>query len=78
MSDLFATRFRFSALAFAYSIAAMISGFVPALTLALGNATGNAWWHPGIVLAAMSAITLVAAVVSARRRPPVDDVILAA
>ncbi len=77
MSDLFATRWRYSALAFAYSIAAVISGFVPSITLALGNATKFAWWHPGIVLAVMSAITLIAAIVAARRKPPVDDVVLA-
>jgi hypothetical protein len=29
-------------------------------------ATDNAWWHPGIVLAALSAITLVAALVAPR------------
>ena len=67
MSDLFAADFRYSALSVAYSVAAMIAGFVPALTLSIGEATGNAWWHPGIVLAAMSVITLIAAYVAARR-----------
>jgi MFS family permease len=67
MSDLFAADFRYSALSVAYSVAAMIAGFVPALTLSIGEATGNAWWHPGILLAAMSVITLIAAYVAARR-----------
>ena len=50
------------------------TSFVPALTLVFGHATGNAWWHPGIVLAVMSAITLVAALAAARRKPYVDEV----
>ncbi|BDZ66449.1 MFS transporter [Agromyces mangrovi Wang et al. 2018] len=58
MGDLFDDHYRYSALSFAYSIAAVISGFVPALTLALGEATAFEWWHPGVVLAVMSAITL--------------------
>ncbi|MFG6401580.1 MFS transporter [Microbacterium sp. P04] len=61
MNDLFPDNFRYSALSFAYALAATVSGFVPALTLGLGNATGFAWWHPGVVLAAMSAISLVSA-----------------
>ncbi|WP_238592039.1 MFS transporter [Leifsonia sp. ALI-44-B] len=61
MADLFGDRHRYSALSIAYSIAAVVSGFVPALTLAFGQATGQAWWHPGVVLAVMSAITLVSA-----------------
>ncbi len=65
-SDLFDERYRYSALGFAYSIAAVVSGFVPALTLTIGQATDNAWWHPGTVLAALSAITLVAALVAPR------------
>ncbi len=67
MSDLFGARYRFSALAVAYSLAAMLTSFVPTLTLALGTATGFAWWHPGVVLAAMSALSLVGAVLAARR-----------
>lgn len=67
MSDLFPGRVRYSALAFAYSIAAVISGFVPALTLAVGELTAYVWWHPGIVLAVMSVITLAAASFAARR-----------
>lgn len=68
MNDLFPDRIRYSALSFAYAIAATISGFVPLITGTLGLATDFAWWHPGVVLAVMSALTLVAALV-ARRMP---------
>ncbi|NUU06634.1 MFS transporter [Leifsonia sp. C5G2] len=74
MSDLFPSDVRYSGLSVAYSIAALLTSFVPALTLIFGQATGNAWWHPGIVLAVMSAITLVAALFAARRTPIVDEV----
>ncbi len=72
MSDLFPGRWRYSALAFAYSIAAVISGFIPAVTLSIGEATSFAWWHPGIVLAVLSIVTLLAAGVAARREPIVE------
>ncbi|KRC50927.1 MFS transporter [Leifsonia sp. Root227] len=75
MSDLFPSDVRYSGLSVAYSIAALLTAFVPALTLILGNATGNAWWHPGIVLGIMSVITLVAALFAARRRPIIDEVV---
>jgi MFS family permease len=71
MSDLFDDDFRYSALSVAYSVAALISGFVPSVTLALGAATGNAWWHPALVLGIMSAITLVGAIAAARMSPPI-------
>lgn len=74
MSDLFPSDVRYSGLSVAYSIAALLTAFIPALTLLLGNATGNAWWHPGIVLGIMSVITLVAALFAARRKPIIDDV----
>ena len=74
MSDMFVGRFRFTALSFAYSIAAVISGFVPLLTTALGSATDFAWWHPGIVLAVLSALTAVAAFAARRRVEPVDAI----
>lgn len=74
MSDLFPSEVRYSGLSVAYSIAALLTSFVPALTLLFGQATGNAWWHPGIVLVLMSAITLVAAMFAARRTPIVDEV----
>nr|WP_274635661.1 MFS transporter [Microbacterium bovistercoris] len=67
MSDLFPDHFRYSALSVTYAVAATISGFVPLVTLALGDATGYAWWHPGVVLAVMSAVTLVASWVAHRR-----------
>ncbi|QAY61935.1 MFS transporter [Microbacterium protaetiae] len=61
MNDLFPDHFRYSALSVSYAIAATASGFVPLITVALGQATGYAWWHPGVILAVMSAVTLVAA-----------------
>lgn len=70
MSDLFAGRYRYTALSFAYSLAAVVSGFVPAATLALGEANSFAWWHPGVVLVIMSAVTALAAFLAARRRTP--------
>ncbi|WP_461473680.1 MFS transporter [Microbacterium sp. HJ5] len=66
MNDLFPDRFRYSALSFAYALAATISGFVPYLTLELGVATDFAWWHPGVVLAILSAVTLVSAWAASR------------
>lgn len=74
MSDLFPSEVRYSGLSVAYSLAALLTSFVPALTLIFGQATGNAWWHPGIVLVVMSAITLVAALFAARRKPIIDEV----
>lgn len=67
MNDLFPDHFRYSALSIAYAVAATISGFVPLLTLQLGESTAYAWWHPGIVLGVMSVITLVCAWLAARR-----------
>jgi hypothetical protein len=67
MNDLFPDRFRYSALSFAYALAATISGFVPYVTLTLGEATDYAWWHPGVILAIMSAVTLVSAWLATRR-----------
>ncbi|MCG7311415.1 MFS transporter [Brachybacterium sp. ACRRE] len=66
MNDLFEGRFRYSALSFAYAIAATLSGFIPLLTAALGGATGQAWWHPALVLIVLSLATLVGAL-GARR-----------
>ena len=54
-------------------LAAVVAGFVPALTGALGAATGNAWWHPAVVLSAMSIITFVASLVAIRIRVDRDD-----
>ncbi|BDZ46558.1 MFS transporter [Naasia aerilata] len=81
MSDLFDDDFRYSALSVAYSLAAVVSGFVPFLTDLLGGATDFAWWHPGIVLGAMSVITLIGAIAAARLSPRIPagtDAILAA
>lgn len=69
MSDLFPDHFRYSALSLTYAIAATISGFVPLVTTALGAQTAFAWWHPGVVLAILSVLTLVAAWAASRRRP---------
>lgn len=66
MNDLFRDRYRYSALSISYGIAAAVSGFIPFITVAVGEATGYAWWHPGIVLAVLSGITLVAAVAAGR------------
>ncbi|MFC7626035.1 MFS transporter [Microlunatus sp. GCM10028923] len=74
MTELFAGRFRYAAISFAYAVAAIISGFVPALTLLLGQASDYAWWHPGVVLAAMSVITAVSAAFAIRRTEPIDVV----
>jgi len=65
-SELFDERYRYSALGVAYSIAAVVSGFVPAVTLTIGEATGNAWWHPAVVLAGLSVITLLATLQAGR------------
>lgn len=72
MADLFPSEVRYSALSVAYSIAALLTAFVPPLTLLLGKATGNAWWHPGIVLAVMSGISLLSAWAASRRQPLID------
>ncbi len=72
-TELFDERYRYSALGFAYALAAVVAGFVPFLTGALGTATGNAWWHPAIVLAAMSLITLVSALIAIRIRVDRDE-----
>ncbi|MBX9470661.1 MAG: MFS transporter [Chryseoglobus sp.] len=72
-TELFDERYRYSALGFAYALAAVVAGFVPALTGTLGVATGQAWWHPAVVLAGMSLITLVSSLVAIRIRVDRDD-----
>lgn len=72
LSELFGARIRYSAISFAYAIAAIISGFVLPLTLTFGEAVGYAWWHPGVVLAAMSLITAVSAYFAGRRAQPIE------
>ena len=69
MNDLFPDHFRYSALSVSYAIAATVGGFVPLVTVALGEASGYAWWHPGIILAVLSIATLVASLAAARMRP---------
>ena len=75
MNDLFPDHFRYSALSVSYAVAATVGGFVPLVTLSLGEASGYAWWHPGIVLAILSIATLVAAFAASRMRavPEVGD-----
>ncbi len=73
MQELFRGRHAYSALSLAYAIAAVVSGFIPTLTEALGSATGGAWWHPGIVLALLSALTLVGAIAAGRMRRLGDE-----
>ena len=73
MQELFHGRHAYSALSVAYALAAVLSGFIPYLTAELGVLTGGAWWHPGIVLAALSALTLVGAVMAQRMRHLGDE-----
>lgn len=75
MANLFGGGIRYSAMSIAYAIAAAISGVVPIATQGLSIATHAAWWHPGVVLAVLSALTLIAAIVAARRpaAPDVDE-----
>jgi MFS family permease len=74
LSELFDGRFRYAAISFAYAVAAIISGFVPAITLSFGEATGYPWWHPAIVLAVMSVITALSAFFARRRIEPIDAI----
>ncbi len=61
MNDLFPDHFRYSALSISYAIAATISGFVPAVTLALGGATGLRVVAPRHRAGSCRLITLVSA-----------------
>jgi MFS family permease len=74
MAELFGARIRYTAISFAYAVAAILSGFIPAITLAFGEATGNAWWHPAIVLAVLSIITAVASFFAGRRSEPIEAI----
>lgn len=74
MADIFGGPVRYSALSIAYAVAAALSGLVPLATQELSIATGAAWWHPGIVLALLSIITLVSAIVASRWSTHVDAV----
>lgn len=76
MADLFGGPIRYSALAIAYAVAAALSGAIPYLTQSLSIATDAAWWHPGIVLAVISLITLASAVAASRMKQHIDPVVL--
>jgi MFS family permease len=73
MADIFGGPVRYSALAISYAVAAALSGLIPTLTASLSKATDAAWWHPGVVLVAISVVTLVSAIVAARWARPVDE-----
>jgi MFS family permease len=73
MANIFGGAIRYSALSIAYAVAAVVAGLVPFTTQLIANATDAAWWHPGIVLVALSAITFVSAVVAGRWTVPVDE-----
>lgn len=66
MSDLFDEKARYTALALSYNIGAAVAATLPFFLTLMRVATDNAWWHPGIVLAGLSAITLLAALVAMR------------
>ena len=68
MADIFEPTTAYTALSFAYSIAAIVAGFAPSITLKFGIATDGAWWHPGVVLAVMSLITVAGAIGAVRVR----------
>ena len=68
MADIFRPTTAFTALSFAYSIAAIVAGFAPSITLRFGIATDGAWWHPGVVLAVMSLVTVSGALGAVRLR----------
>ena len=68
MSDLFDEKTRFTALALAYNVGASVAATLPFFLVLMREATDNAWWHPGIVLAGLSVVTLVAAIQAGRMR----------
>ena len=73
MANIFGGPVRYSAMAIAYAIAAALSGAIPFVTQGLSVASDGAWWHPGVVLAFISAVTLVSALVASRWKRPVDE-----
>jgi MFS family permease len=78
MADIFGGPIRYSALSIAYGVAAALSGLVPLATQGLSNATDAAWWHPGVVLAILSVVTLVSALIASRWSKPVDSIVIEA
>ena len=68
MSDLFDEKARYTALAVAYNVGASVAATLPFPLVLMREATNNAWWHPGVVLAALSLVTLLAAAQAGRMR----------
>jgi len=68
MSDIFDEKTRYTALALAYNIGASVAATLPFLLVVMREATNNAWWHPGVVLAVLSLITLVSAAQAGRMK----------
>ncbi len=66
METLFDARVRLTALAMAYNIAAALAATLPFFLTLAATSTDNAWWHPGLVLTGLSALTLVSAVAAHR------------
>lgn len=66
MSELFDEKARYTALALSYNISAAIAATLPFFLTLMRVATDNSWWHPGVVLAGLSAITLLSAAVAVR------------
>ncbi|MDN3482623.1 MFS transporter [Arthrobacter sp. APC 3897] len=73
MADLFPARTGFTALSLAYSFAGILAGFAPAATQAFAKATDSAWWHPGVVLALMSVVTIAGALAAGRMTRRQDE-----
>lgn len=72
MANIFSGPVRYSAMSIAYAVAAALSGIIPFATQGLSIASDGAWWHPGVVLAIISLITLVCAVIASRWTRAVD------
>ncbi len=68
MSDLFDEKARYTALAVAYNVGASVGATLPLILFLMRESTINAWWHPGVVLAALSLVTLLAAAQAGRMR----------
>lgn len=68
MSDIFDEKARYTALAVSYNVGASVAATLPFLLVLMREATNNAWWHPGVVLAALSLITLLAAAQAGKMR----------
>ena len=73
MSDLFDEKARYTALAFSYNVGASVAATLPFFLTLMRVATDNAWWHPGVVLAGLSALTLLSALIATRMSVRVID-----